>query len=76
MREFGRGSPSGGRVSLKACALPESFKGFAFHFKVRGDITAGRSHRGMTEIIANHRDINTPLKEGNTTGVATMSLET
>ena len=30
----------------------------------------------MAEIVANHRDINTPLKEGNTTGVATMSLET
>lgn len=55
---------------LKTRTLPEGIQHILFHFQIRGEITAGRSHRGVTEIIANDREIDTRLEKGHSATVA------
>lgn len=51
-------------------ALQEGIQHIPFHFQICGEITAGRSHRGVTEIIANDRETDTRLQQGHSAAVA------
>ena len=56
------GFPFSWRGRCQARPFPEKIQRFPFHVKVRGDVTARRADRGMAEVIANYRNVNTSLQ--------------
>src|ERR1700683_799711 len=65
-----RCSPFSRRRRVKSGSLPKGLQHVALHLKVGRDVSAGGGHRCMTEIISNHRNIDSRLQKRNRTTVS------
>jgi len=55
---------------LKASSLPKSIEHITLHFQICGEVTAGRCHRCVPEVIADDSEIDPCLEQGHGATVA------
>ena len=68
--QFRRWPPFSRCRRVKPGSLPKGLEHIAFHLKIGRNVSARGGHRCMTEVISNHRNIDSRLQKGNGTTVS------